>query len=401
MSIASAPVRGQDRLDFLDILRGFAVMAIFVVNIRAMFASFPYYNNPTLWAGDYDVLVAGFQAFLVEDKWRTVFTALFGAGIALIAERAKARGAASLGLISRRMVFLLIFGLIHLLLIWGGDILTAYAVTGFLVLWFRNAGRRTLFRVAAVALLIALPWNTVFNLGPVFIAEVRAEVEPFLWGSDPAFLAEQTEIALGPIGGQIAARIVGAQEYLFFYFIGGGHFLEMFATMLFGMWLYRIGFLTGALGASVYRRVAIIALGVAIILDSVRWAWLVSSGWTFEAYSFGQLLNQLDGYAGGLGYAALVGLIVCAGVRLRPVAAVGRMAFTNYIACSLIGTTLAFGHGGALFGALTNFQLMGVVAATWIAMLIWSPLWLKSFRFGPIEWLWRSLTYGKAQAFRR
>lgn len=401
MNVTSAPVREQDRLDFLDILRGFAVMAIFVVNIRAMFASFPYYNNPTLWAGDYDVLVAGFQAFLVEDKWRTVFTALFGAGIALIAERAKARGAASLGMISRRVYFLLIFGLIHLLLIWGGDILTAYAVTGFLVVWFRNAGRRTLFWAAAIALLIALPWNTLFNLGPVFIPEVRAEVEPFLWGSDPAFLEEQTAIALGPISGQIAARIVSAEEYILLYFIAGGHFLEMFATMLFGMWLYRIGFLGGALSAGLYRRVAIIGLGVAVILDSVRWGWLVSSGWTFDSYMMAQLLNQLDGYAGGLGYAALIALFVGAGAKLRPVAAVGRMAFTNYIACSLVGTTLAFGHGGALFGALTNLQLMGVVAATWLAMLVWSPLWLAMFRFGPIEWLWRSLTYGKLQTFRR
>ncbi len=401
MSSVNAPVREGDRFDFLDILRGFAVMAIFVVNIRAMFASFPYYNNPTLWTGDYDIMVAGFQAFLVEDKWRTVFTALFGAGLALIAERATARGAGSLGLLSRRLFFLLIFGLIHLLLIWSGDILTAYAIAGFLAVWFRNAGRRVLFWAATIALLIAVPWNTLFSLGPVFVPEVRAEVEPFLWGTDPAYLEEQTAIALGPIGDQIAARIVSAQEFMLLYYAAGGHFLETFAVMLFGMWLYRIGFLTGALRAGVYLKVALIGVGLAVILDSARWFLLVSSGWTFEAYSFGQILNQLDGYAGGVGYAALVGLIVCAGAKLRPVAAVGRMAFTNYIACSLIGATLAYGHGGALFGTLTNLQLMGVVGAVWLAMLIWSPLWLALFRFGPLEWLWRSLTYGKVQPFRR
>ncbi len=401
MGVAGAPVREKDRLDFLDILRGFAVMAIFVVNIRAMLAPFPFYNNATLWAGDHDVIVAGLQAFLIEDKWRTVFTALFGAGLALIAERAWVRDAGSLGLISRRLFFLLIFGLIHLLLIWSGDILTAYALTGFLAMWFRNAGRRVLFWVATVALLLALPWNALLYISPVFIPEVRAEIEPFLWGTDPVYLKEQAAIAFGPVGDQIAARVANGQEYILLYFFAGGHFLGTFATMLFGMWLYRIGFFGGALRAAVYGRVAIIGLSIAFILDSARWTWLISSGWTFEAYSFGQILNQLDGYAGALGYAGLVGLIVRAGAKLRPVAAVGRMAFTNYIACSLIGTTLAYGHGGALFGALTNLELMGVVAAVWLAMLIWSPLWLAVFRFGPLEWLWRSLTYGKVQPFRR
>lgn len=399
MSEIEAPVARHERVQFLDVLRGFAVLAIFAVNIKAMFAPFPYYSNASLWPGDYDRLVAAAQAFLIEDKWRTVFTGLFGAGIALIAERARARGAGSLGLLSRRLFFLLIFGLIHLLLIWEGDILTAYALSGFLAIWLRNAGPRTLFWTAAVALLIAVLWNTVFALGPALVPEVREEIKPFLWG-DAEFIEENTQTALGGLGPLLASRVESAQQYILMYFIFGGHFLETFAVMLVGMWAYRIRFFNPDAGVP-YGKCTVYGLGAAWSLDAARWALLVASDWSFDAYSYGAILNQLDGYAGAIGYAGLVGLAMRARFSLGPVAAAGRMAFTNYIACSLIGTTLALGHGFALFGALTNLELMGVVAATWTAILIWSPLWLSAFRFGPLEWMWRSLTYGRLQPFRR
>ncbi|MBT8471202.1 MAG: hypothetical protein KJN99_01275, partial [Marinicaulis sp.] len=142
MGATTTPIGEADRLDYLDILRGLAVLAIFAVNIKAMLAPFPYYSNATLWTGEYDRLVTALQVFFIEDKWRTIFTALFGAGLALIAERTAMRDSGSLGLLSRRLFFLFIFGLIHLLAIWMGDILFAYALCGFLAMWFRNAAAK-------------------------------------------------------------------------------------------------------------------------------------------------------------------------------------------------------------------------------------------------------------------
>ncbi len=401
MSTIDAPVSGADRLEFLDVLRGFAVLAIFAVNIKAMFHPFPWYNNASLWTGQYDMIVAALQAFLIEDKWRTIFTALFGAGIALIAARARQKGAGSLSRIARRLFFLMIFGLIHLLAIWNGDILFTYAVTGFLVIWFRNAGPRTLFWTAAASLLIALVWNTLFAMGPAVVPEVRAEVEPFLWGTDPEYIRTTTEQMLGGVAGHFDNRLIAARDYIFFYFFFGVHFLESFAVMLLGAWAYRIGFFNETTPSKVYVRCAVVGLGLALVLDTIRWTWLTTSGWSFDAYSYGNILNQLDGYAGAVGYAGLIGLLTRTKLWLLPFAATGRMAFTNYIACSLIGTTLAYGHGFALFGSLTNLQLAGIMVATWIAILVWSPIWLSAFRFGPLEWFWRSLTYGRLQTMRR
>lgn len=401
MTTMDAPVGERERLDYLDILRGLAVLAIFVVNIKAMFAPFPYYMNATLWPGEFDMTVAAIQAFLVEDKWRTIFTALFGAGLALIAERSAARGAGSLALLSRRLFFLALFGLFHLLCIWGGDILFPYAVSGFLAMWFRRAGAKTLIRWSIGCLAVAVLWNAAFAIGPAVIPEVRAEVEPMLWGSDPAFLQSETESMLGSIGAQFEARLKSASEFILLYMFAGGFWLTTLGIMLAGMWGYRTGFLTGAAPSGTYKRTAVIGLGTAFAFDVIRWTVINVSGWDFAAFSYVQILNQLDGFAGAIGYAGLVGWLVRSGWRPKAVAATGRMAFTNYIACSLIGTTLANGHGFGLFGSLTNLQLMLIVFAVWTAILIWSPLWLARFRFGPLEWLWRSLTYGKIQTFRQ
>ncbi len=401
MSNIDAPVSERERLDYLDILRGFAVLAIFVVNIKAMFQPFPFYGNATLWAGEYDKTVAAFQAFLVEDKWRTIFTALFGAGLALIAEKASARGVGSLGLITRRLFFLLIFGVIHLILMWMGDILTIYALTGFLAMWFRNAAAKTLRVWFIICLIIAFVWNGAFAIMPAEIPEVRAEVEPMLWGTDPGYIEEATQTALSGVGAQIASRIDQAGEFMLMYFLFGGFWLQTLAIMLAGMWAYRTGYLAGKASLSTYVKAGVIGAVIAIAIDTTRWLTLEGQGWTFDAFSWTQPLNMLDGYAGAVAWSGVIGALVKLGWSARAFGAAGRMAFSNYIACTLVGTTLAGGHGAGLFGSVTNLQLMGIVLATWIAILIWSPLWLARYRFGPLEWLWRSLTYGRLQPLRR
>lgn len=401
MTVVNTPTNESDRLDFLDVLRGFAVLAIFVVNIKAMAMPFAYYANASLWTGDYDMTIAALQAFLVEDKWRTIFTALFGAGLTLFAERAAARGVSDTSLMVRRLFFLALFGLFHLLLIWFGDILFAYAMAGFLAMWFRNAKARSLLWLSIGFLVVGFLWTSLFNISPAMISEVRAEVEPIFWGSDADILQQENAAFLGGVADHIAWRLNGSGEYILIYFLAGGHLLETLGIMLAGMWAYRIGFFSLRFGPSVYLFTAVAGFAIAFGFDVMRWGLLTDNNWDFAAYSWGQPLNHLDGYFGAIGYAALVGLFVRLGVAPRAFAAAGRMAFTNYIACSLIGTTLFYGHGLGLFGALTNLQLMGVVFATWISILIWSPLWLAKFRFGPLEWLWRSLTYGRLQPLQK
>lgn len=400
-----SPARGQDapvaaaaRFEYLDVLRGFAVMAIFVVNIKGMVMPFSYYINPALWGSDVATHIATLQKFVIDDKWRTIFTALYGAGLVMIAEKSEARGGDAGGRLVKRNLWLIFFGLIHLLFIWVGDILFAYGATGLLAMLFRRMGQAKLFVVGGLILVLGFLWTSLFTVAPVFMEEFRVEMEPLLWGSDPAAIEEEIAAMRGGIADQHLARLTGGLAYILFYVFGGMAALTL-GIMLMGMGLFKAGLLRGAWGVKTSLVVAVIGLGGAWTLDALQVQYFHDNGANFTAYSFAAPVGIIDGLLGALGYAALVSALLGAGVRFGPVAAVGRMAFTNYIACSLIGTTLAGGHawGFGLFGEATLPQLMGVVGITFVAMLIWSPLWLAIFRFGPLEWVWRSLSYQKIQ----
>ena len=391
------PVARDNRFASLDVLRGFAVLAIFAVNIKAMVAPFPFYANASLWTGQFDMLVAGFQAFLIDDKWRTVFTGLFGAGIVLIAEKTRAAGGDPLARLTRRNLWLLLFGLIHLIGIWIGDILTTYALAGFVAMLFWNKPKTTLWIWSCVLFIISYVWINGINYSLIVIPEARSEVLPILWLPDAEEIRRSTDIYLSanPLD-HVMSRASEAITFIPFTVLSG--FATMTAAiMLAGMALWKNGFLKAELSMSTYLVTAIIGLALALATDTGRWLYLIRSDWSFDAFILSQLSNLFNGLFGGLGYAALVMAAVRGGARITPMAMVGRMAFSNYIACSLVGTTIAGGHAFALFGKISNLQAMGIVAASWVALIILSAAWLSVFRFGPLEWLWRSLTYGKLQ----
>ncbi|MEM9421097.1 MAG: DUF418 domain-containing protein [Pseudomonadota bacterium] len=397
------PVAPGDRILFLDVLRGFAVMAIFFVNIKAMLAPFAFYMNANLWDTSLDQMIAMGQRLIVEDKWRTIFTALYGAGLALIAAKADAAGGQAKQRLIARTLWLAAFGAFHLLLIWTGDILFVYGVVGLLALLLRNLQTKTLFWVAAGCLLLGWIWMSVFSVGSLYVPEVRTKMEAIMWGSDAKMMAEELAGLGGTWTEQLANRLESAVGYVVFGLLFGGMTPVSLGLMLMGMFLYRIGLLQGAWRPSVTLPMALICLGGAWALDIFQLKVIMAANWDFAAFSKMMPLGILDGWIGALGYVALISFVVSMGARLSPVSAVGRMAFTNYIICSLIGTTLAGGHGFGfgLFGEVGLATMMGVVGATMVGMLIWSPLWLSVFRFGPLEWLWRSLTYGRLQPIVR
>lgn len=398
------PTQRGDRVVALDVLRGFAVMAIFVVNIKAMVQPFGFMFNVTVWPGEYDKLIATIQMFLVDDKWRTIFTGLFGAGLVLIAEKTASRGGDPTARLRTRLIWLLVFGLIHLIGIWIGDILTLYALVGLVAMVFWRKSPRVLWIYAFWVGLAGLVMLALFLAGMGLAASVAppedaVELSAELWGTDPGFNQQQVDLALGPFWGPILQRAwmgplntIGAAVF-------AGYGAITLANMLAGMALWKTGFLRGDWSARAYAMIAVVALAVAYGLDAARFWTLEATDWAFETFAFTAGPNVINGFAGALGYSALILWLIKLGAKFSPVAAVGRMAFTNYIACSLIGTTIGVGHGFGLFGSMTLLQAMGVVGATWLAMLIWSPIWLSAFQFGPLEWLWRSLTYGRRAPF--
>ena len=391
------PATQANRFVSLDVLRGFAVLAILAVNIKGTAVPFAYYMNASLWPGQFDMLVATIQAFLIDDKWRTIFTGLFGAGMVLIADKSMANGVNPMKRLRIRLFWLLIFGLMHLILIWPGDILTSYAIAGFLALFFVKRRTGTQLGWAIGLFLFSWAWISLYNIGMLSQPEIRSEVEPLMWGTDAEALQKQIDTALGPISAQISGRAYDAIGAIFGYFLLGGYWVQTISIMLFGMVLWRSGFLAARSSNLTYIISMLIGFGAAIGTDFYRWSQLHESGWTFEMFNHMIVVNTLNGPAGALGYSALIMFLVKQGIGFTPFARAGQMAFTNYIASSLIMTTIFYGHGLGLFNQLTLLQLVPIVFAIWVALLLFSWIWLSIFRFGPLEWLWRSLTYGRIQ----
>ncbi|MEM9234956.1 MAG: DUF418 domain-containing protein, partial [Pseudomonadota bacterium] len=282
-----------------------------------------------------------------------------------------------------------------------GDILFMYAVTGLLAVLFTRMGTRKLFVWGTGLLILGWLWMSAFSVGITFSPEMSAKMAPLMWDSTSPEVLKTIEAYQGGVIDQLMYRAPEAVMFVVFGLLFGGMLPVTLGLMVMGMALYRTGFMTGSLSKGMATVFAVIGLGGAWALDAYQVMQIEASGFDYDTFNLMMPLAILDGWLGAFGYASLISLLVAMGWKFRRVAAVGRMAFTNYITCTLIGTTMAGGHALGLFGQVTLVQLMSVVIATFVAMLIWSPLWLNYFRFGPLEWLWRSLVYGRAQPFRR
>jgi uncharacterized protein len=410
-----APVQTAERLPALDFIRGIAVMGILAANIVAFGQPFDAYMYPAAFltdTGDPDGWMWVAQFVLIDGKMRGLFTLLFGAGLYLFMERAWARGATR-KLQAWRLIILIAFGLIHFYLIWPGDILFYYGVYGLVLLACMKWEAATQMRVGLFgyglgvlfyAVVMSLPWlimDTGFGQMEG-MEEGRANLQT---GMEDAFAmsARMTElIRSGDYGGVIALRIsefAGQQTSSIFLF-----FLETVPIMLIGMALYRMGFFSGAFDAAKMKKwgwigMIVGAMGYLVAALAAKAGGLTYYG-TLAAFVGWTPLSQLPTV---LGLAAL--LVVYApsatgwlGERVR---AAGRAAFTNYLGTSVVMMFVFHGWGLGLFGELNRPQLYGVVLLTCALMLAWSKPWLDRFGYGPLEWLWRCLTYRTVFSLRR
>jgi uncharacterized protein len=350
----------------------------------------------------------------VDGKMRGLFSFLFGAGMLLVIEQAQTRGEASETVHFRRMFWLLAFGLVHLYLIWFGDILVGYALVGMIAFLFREVSRRALIGWAIGLLLIQL--LLLGGLAGMAAMLQEAAAAP---GADPAAIArwQGLEAQFGAMGAQamaedfthyrggygviLAARI--SDEVLTPVDDLAAFGCETLAYFLLGMAALKSGFLSGAWSRSAYRRTALLGFGIGIpAYAGLAWL-LVRDGFSVTgilAWSMAATVPLRP-----IMVAATVALVILAtrkgGALTDRIAAAGRVAFTNYLGTSLIMTTLFYGYGGGLYGTLGRAQLWLVVFAMWAVMLLWSKRWLDRFRYGPFEWLWRSLARGAIQPIRR
>ena len=395
MSSLSQPINLKNRIHSLDLLRGFAVLGILIMNITSFSQISMAYMNPTIGAGleGYNQYFHVFNFIFADTRFMSIFSMLFGAGVVLFTQRIEAKGKRVAALHYKRMFWLLLFGLIHAYFIWAGDILVAYAICGSLVFFFRKKSIRTLFIMAIILFLIPIIFNFMTYYG---MPADELESTFAFFNPSAEEIASQTQAMRGSYLEQMPLRVeeaLGLQTLVFM--------LEMFwrasAMMLLGMILYRKGILSADKSTAYYKKMMWVGFVPGLILSSIGLGQVYASEWS-GAYvmNIGANYKFLSGLFMALGYIGLVIWIYKKGIfkkfqnRLQ---ATGRMAFTNYIGMSVICTLIFNGHGLGLFGTLDRLQQFLIVIAVWIVILIISPLVLKNYRFGPLEWLWRKLTY--------
>ncbi len=424
-----------ERIDIIDIVRGVALLGILILNIP-YFAMEEYFSEP--WRQDTsntNFWVNAVNTIFFEGKMRALFSMIFGAGIVLFTSNKEKSGKSATWLFYKRMIWLTLFGLAHAhLILWLGDILYFYGLIGMLAFLFRKMKPKYLAMGVPIVSVIGFVANTLFmqkirgqyldykeatelqdagkELGEKELAalevweETRKEMIP-----NKKEVVEHTALMKGSysdVGSHIRPKAWDGQtKYLIF------SIWDMLALMLLGVALYQWGFLTMKWTQAQYFKTIWIGYGVGLPLvifsfvyntkhfpnveAALKFIETHSINWVSLIYDFQRILIMMA-------HVALVIVLYQKGYFRRLInglRAVGQLAFTNYIMHSVICTLVFFGYGLNQFAEWEYYQLYYLVIGIWIFQLVISPIWLKYFLFGPLEWLWRCLTYRRLQPFVR
>ena len=399
---AMTPIAPAERIEALDVIRGAALFGIIAANMRAFNTPQPaYFNHFLMWTGTGDWAVQSLIDLFITGKFVTLFSFLFGVGFAVQMDRASARGVSPRPFYLRRLGVLLVIGLAHMFLLWWGDILTAYALAGFFLLLFRDQSQRTVLLWAG----ILYAWPLILSGAALAVSTGGAHL-PMPVNESPAELRRIVDIfARGTYAQMFHERVGEAALNLASLFAFYPRSLGLF---LFGLWTWRSGVIQqlGTQEALLKRCrnwglvVGLAGSGAVLAIDEVFHPDPVS----FNTAGFvAHWLSSLGTPALSLFYASTLALLSIRTdwrPRLHPFAAVGRMPLTNYLLQTAVCTTLfnswgfgLYGKVGPLVGLAPTFMIYG-------AELAGSLWWISRFTFGPMEWLWRSLTYGRTMALR-
>ncbi|MGB5238806.1 MAG: DUF418 domain-containing protein [Flavobacteriaceae bacterium] len=424
------PVSTSERIRSLDVLRGVALLGILLMNITGFGLVFMAYVDPTVQGGaeGYNLYAWLMNNLFFEGTMRAMFSMLFGVGMVLMTSRMIGRGGGIevADIYYRRTIWLLIFGLIHgYLILWVGDILFAYGLWGLFLFPFRNTKPKKLIIAVVVLTLIGsgllygkynkikeykMQYETArtYSEGqelPKEVSEgkeawegIAAELKP-----EQVKITEDTEsmhkgyfdlvMFLAPINRMMQTT-----------FNYDNNPWDILAMMILGMALFKMGVITAELKTRSYLIMMLFGYGIGIPINYYESNILLENNFSILSFFESGITYPFGRIAMSFGHIGLV-MLFCKsnilGFLRNSLAAVGRMALTNYIMHSVICAFVFTGIGFSLFGKLERHELYYVVFAIWIFQLVASPIWLKYFRFGPLEWLWRSLTYKKKQPFTR
>jgi uncharacterized protein len=425
----AAPERAApaaQRIEALDFVRGVALCGILLMNITA-FGLPQAYSSPiaaggstgaNLWA--WIITQVGF-----EGTQRALFSMLFGASAILLTSRLEAAGRADAAdIYFRRNLWLIAFGFVNaFILLWYGDILYAYGVIALFVYAFRKLAPKWLLTFGIGVLLLGAVWNgydtvQLLNKHEAYAAALAARDSGATLTPEQSKAVSEWESARGDFkpspesvqqsvrdhtsGYVFAFRQFTSINAFFQTWFLYRFFFDIFGMMLIGMALFRMGVLTLERPTRVYLAMLVAGYGIGLTVNMIETRWVMDH--QFSAISFAQsnITYDLGRLPTTVGHLGLLLLFVRSGVLpwlRRAFAAVGQMAVTNYLTHSVVCGLLFIGL--RYFNQFERHQLYYIVFAIWAFQLVFSPLWLRFFRFGPVEWLWRYLTYLKRPPFRR
>lgn len=424
-----SPTDTKERIYSMDIIRGISVFGILLMNIVG-FGLFKAYEDPTNSGGatGWDLNVWWINTMFFEGTMRGMFSILFGAGILLFTGRSENNSGSSVtDLYFRRLLWMLLFGVIHCyLLLWDGEILYAYAIVGMFAFSFRHLKPKHLIIGATFILLIATAFNgrDYFQTKKMFESATTAEQKKskgeklnkeeentiVQWNNKvsemkatPAQLKDEMEArSKGYLS--IVIHKAPLNEFMQTTFLYRLNFWDILAMMLLGMAFFKLGILKATRSTRFYILMAVIGYSIGVTVNYLECTHLISNHFSILSFHKSAMTYNLGRIPTTMGHIALIMLFIKSGwlpLLQRALAAVGQMAFTNYITQSIICNFIFLGYGFAMFGKLQRHELYYIVFSIWIFQLIVSPIWLTYFRFGPLEWMWRSLTYWQRQPFRK
>jgi uncharacterized protein len=422
------PLKALDRIQSLDVMRGIVLFGILLMNINGMALAHAY-SDPTVSGGatGWNLYTWITTNMLFEGTMRALFSLLFGAGMFILLDRLEKKGAGlkAADIYFRRLMWLLLFGLIHAyLLLWTGEILFSYALMGFLVYSFRNLAPKRLITIAIVLFSIGTLWNYADYKSDVKFMKNVALVEQYK--SDGTVLTEELKEAntkweniqkerspeaIAEYNANMRQNYFGVVAFLApinmhfeKYYLYRYDVWDILSMMLLGIAFFKLKILSAEKSSRFYGVMMLVGYGVGFCVNSYEVQLIMDNNFSLVSFSKSNITYDLGRVSVAMGHIGIIMLFcklpVLAFLK-KALGAVGKMALTNYVMHSVFAMFIFTGAGFGLFGKFQRHELLYIVFSIWLFQLIASPLWLKYFNFGPLEWLWRNLSYKKKYTLKK
>lgn len=425
---ALTPLKALDRIQSIDVMRGIVLFGILLMNINGMALAHAY-GDPTVSGGatGWNLYTWITTNMLFEGTMRALFSLLFGAGMFILLDRMDKKGAGvkAADIYFRRLGWLLVFGIIHgYLLVWTGEILFNYALMGFLVYSFRNMAPKKLIITALVLLSIGTVWNYANYKSNVKMMENVAMAEQFK--TDGKELTEDLKTAQSKWEElqkerspeaivkynanmkkdyfEVVAFLAPINMHFETYYLYRYDVWDILSMMLLGIAFFKLNILSAVKSYRFYGIMMGVGYGIGLSVNYYEVQMIMDNNFSFLSFSKSYLTYDLGRLFVAMGHIGAIMLFCKSPILLvlkKALGAVGKMALTNYVMHSVFAMFIFTGAGFGLFGEFQRHELLYIVFAIWIFQLIASPLWLKYHFFGPLEWLWRNLSYNKKHVLKK